>query len=85
MTTSNVTLEADWVKIADETDNHFLTTSKGAVDVEYVVTVADLAPTVGFFGHILRPDDIVTRDLLGPGHLWARNRGNTQSTLVITK
>jgi hypothetical protein len=70
MPTVNLNVTESWTKIADATHLTVLVTSRSIYTIEVAVTAADSAPEV--LGHLLHDGDAITRDIVGPGFLWAR-------------
>ena len=83
MATINVTVGADWVQIALNTDDNVLSTSRYTESVEYATTAPDTAPTVQ--GIALTAGMAITRDLIGPGYIWARTVSGGSAVLAVNK
>jgi hypothetical protein len=71
MATSNATITKTWTKLAETADDPVLVTTRGAATIEFATTTADAAPDIQR-GHLLHPDDAITRLAVGDGYLWAR-------------
>lgn len=84
--TANPALTAAWSVIVAAGDNFLLSLPFTArYDIEVATTdAAGTAPTVG--GHRLAGDrqDGLTRDLLGPGTVWARTRSGATTVVLNT-
>ena len=72
MTTVNITVTEEWVKLAN-TDKHTVLVSwRGQSYVEFATTDTDVAPSSGLKGHMLNEDEAMTRHAIGSGYLWAK-------------
>jgi hypothetical protein len=71
MATSNATITKTWTKVADDTDDPVLVTSRSAATIEFALTATDAAPDLQR-GHLLMPDEAITRIVAGDGFLWMR-------------
>jgi hypothetical protein len=93
MATTNITIDADWTKLAESGETSLLITTGSQYWIEYATTAADAAPA-GIVGHLLRnsrgePPLAITRDVIGSGYVWARVHSGLASgetvTMVVTE
>jgi hypothetical protein len=84
MATINATLTAAWVRLATPAVTRLLVSTTSANAIEIAVTDADAAPGAGVSGHYLDHTQAASRDLLGPGYIWARVApGQIGATAVV--
>lgn len=75
MSLTNPTLTKTWAKVAENTQSFTLTLPLNAgAAIEYVPMETDQSPAAGVIGGSLIPGERegVTRDLTGPGYVYAR-------------
>lgn len=84
MATTNVILSPTWEKVVDAGFNFILTlTTPNFNYVELAVSDTEVVPTV--HGHQFKgPDEGLTRQLVGPGYIYARSLSNTPATAILT-
>ena len=81
MATTNQTITKAWAKVAEDTDDTFLVTCRTPATVEFALTTADDEPTI-LRGHLLQPDEAITRIVTGSGYLWMRVEPDSTFTSV---
>jgi hypothetical protein len=69
--TTNINVGTAWVKLANASDVTVLISHGKRATVQLAATNTDVAPTT-VLGHDITLDDAITRDILGPGFIWAR-------------
>jgi hypothetical protein len=82
MATVNIAVDEDWTLVASAAlDLFLLTTSDG---IEVAVTAGDSTePDIGH-GHSVGTQLGVTRELIGPGAVWARKTGAADAVVVVS-
>lgn len=85
MATTNVSIPVGtaYTKIANDTHTLVLASMlPGAMDVEFVATAADVAPSTSLNGHVLNVRESMTRTAIGAGFIWARSQMGATSLIV---
>ncbi len=86
MSTTNVVVTRNWLKVADIADSELLITWFTPIDLEVATTADANPPTV--IGHQLNREEAISRGVIGQGNVWVRLVGSApydQVTLVVSK
>ena len=84
MATINTTLTAAWVRLATPAATRLLVSTTSANAIEIAITDTDTAPSQTLTGHHIDHTQAASRDLLGPGYIWARVApGQIGATAVV--
>ena len=82
MPTINQGVDLNWQKIANDTDSSFSASWEATVDVEFLATSTNVAPTGD--GKKYRREIAVNRQVVGEGYIWARlSPGSKPSSITI--
>ena len=72
-----------WTKVVESTDTDFLITWDSAKVVEFAATDTDTEPTVK--GHRISRENMITRDEVGYGYVWAKSApGGASNGIQLT-
>lgn len=85
MATTNADITSVWTKVADAAADRVLITGVVQDPVEFATVDGAVAPVVAK-GHRLKQmadGEGITRDLIGPGHIYARLSGNRTNTVTL--
>lgn len=81
MATTNQTITKEWAKVADDDDDSVLVTCRTPSTVEFAMTTTDDEPEL-LRGHLLQPDEAITRLVVGAGYIWMRIEPSSPFTAV---
>lgn len=70
MSTSTISINSSWINVAAPNDVDILMSWKHPVRLEVATTSINALPSNS--GHVFYSDTLITRDLIGEGHVWVR-------------